>query len=145
MLLQRITIQQNGYIVARAKVPANITLGVYLSNKRRPTSKIYELYSPIEGKSNGYSDYVMLRVTATSRVAYIGIALESDDRSEKDKFDFELEIFATGCLFFDKSQKRWSDSGCRVGIIYIFRLYLENLTLRMRMSYASYETFKKIK
>ena len=71
-----------------------------------------------------FNDYIMFPCFANQSTVSFGIKLSSNETQQQQQqqqlnisgsvFDFEVETFITGCLYYNETTSFWSTDGCWV-------------------------------
>ena len=103
-------------LIYRLQVPvSNVSVKVLFRKGERPSNEKYDDYTLF---TNHSENYIALSTQNNVSSYFIGIKLanNSGEYTQHNSFMMEMEIFATGCKFWDEQLESWDNDGCRVRI-----------------------------
>lgn len=97
----------------RLKIPQDVQMNLlFWRGAKDPDAQSINKAQNVTG-TGFFTDYVMYPCFANQSSVSFGLRNGSDDRNSS-LFDFEVEAFMTGCLYYNEKTSVWSTDGCWV-------------------------------
>ena len=89
---------------------------VFVSNRGRPSSKNYiQTFTVEDMQSTSQEEGYRVFSNTQSAVVCFGISKVQSNVTRQQPTTVYLDLFLTGCFYWDRSGAKWSSDGCMVG------------------------------